>query len=202
MDFSSFFLGIFTVNFLIFLDFVEFNLNNIFLQSNLLHFIFYCISGRIDAQTLNYGIRSKSLLRKYQVINNNHYSLKNKPKINFLNFRFIGELFKTGFMPLKMVQEYLLSLTSSSPSGVIGDEERDVECLCRLLAIVGRAEGSRGISTDRSLVWKLDRVVEEDRASNRIRFMIQDLLEMRQNDWVSRRQLRNPFHFTAPSSNF
>lgn len=103
-------------------------------------------------------------------------------------------------MPLKMVQEYLLNLTSSAPSGLIGDEERDVECLCRLLAIVGRdLEGYQPIE---ACYRRLDRVIEEDRASNRIRFMIQDLLEMRQNDWVSRRQLRNPFHFTAPSSNF
>lgn len=48
---------------------------------------------------------------------------------------------------------------------------------------------------------QLNDALEEVSTPNKIRFMIQDLVELRENDWVSRRQRKNPFHFTASNSN-
>ncbi len=130
------------------------------------------------------------------------------------NIRFVGELYK---LP-KMLQDKimhdciqkLLGVTNKDAEGVLlmdsthmpvlkevspisASDEENMEALVKLLATIGRKLEEDAVDAYKaSLVRKyLERLfaVTEDRAlPSRMRFMVQDLLEMRHNGYMPRRR--------------
>ncbi|XP_046441878.1 eukaryotic translation initiation factor 4 gamma 1-like isoform X2 [Daphnia pulex] len=115
------------------------------------------------------------------------------------NIRFIGELFKLRILSVKIMHQCILRLLSQP------EDEESLECLCRLLSTIGKeletpmqvpAGRSTSISTNRetmnSYFSTLDGIVNKRKISNRIRFMIQDVVDLRKTGWKPRREDNNP----------
>ncbi|EAT34516.1 AAEL013249-PA [Aedes aegypti] len=107
--------------------------------------------------------------------------------------RFIGELFKQEQLTCKIMYTCINILLSEE----MLDEEA-LECLCKLLTTIGgRMEKDSG-QDSQSLQYYFDRLQEiADRkstiqVSNRIRFMILDLMDLRKNNWQPRRAQAAP----------
>ena len=110
------------------------------------------------------------------------------------NIRFIGELFKLRIISLDIVQKCISELFSQP------DDEESLERLCTLLSTVGKdleQQLSSGKSTtSRQKVMdpffsSLEAIVNS-KVSNRVRFMIQDVIDLRKNKWEPRREENKP----------
>merc|ERR1712087_364014 len=102
------------------------------------------------------------------------------------NIRFIGELYKLGMLTARIMHECVRKLLNSNPS-----DEESLECLCRLLTTVGQdldKETSERLSKgplpglcDLTGYFKeMRRFVEEKKTSARVRFLMQDVIELKQ----------------------
>lgn len=72
-------------------------------------------------------------------------------------------------------------------------DEEGLECLCKLLTTIGKELETKSVDltaifgTMKSIADKKD-----GKISSRIRFMLQDVIDLRQSKWISRRQDLNP----------
>ena len=104
--------------------------------------------------------------------------------------RYIGELYGTGIITSSIISACftkLLVTTDSEKYAAI--DESDIEELCRLISTVGKKLSAKnGNSLDQTLAT-LDQLVKEQKISqSRVRFLIHDTLDLKQNDWKVRIQ--------------
>lgn len=98
------------------------------------------------------------------------------------NVKFIGELFKEQMLTANIMVRCLQNLIDKI-------EEENLECLCKLLITIGKdLEVTKKINLD-SFFDKMQSIVDTKRnkISSRVRFMLQDVIELRCNKWVPRR---------------
>lgn len=87
--------------------------------------------------------------------------------------------------PFRRCCEQLLVGRKKQP---IPDQAEDLECLCHLMKTCGRIlDTDLGRPRMDQYFERLDRARENDKLPIRIRFIIQDLVEMRRNKWMPRR---------------
>ncbi|KAJ8078059.1 hypothetical protein PM082_000265 [Marasmius tenuissimus] len=95
--------------------------------------------------------------------------------------RFECELFK-----LQMITERIMHECAKSVLGN-GNEERRVEGLCLLLIRVGRIlDSPTGQGHMQEYLARLEELFKSPAVSLRIRFMVQDVIELRERQWVPR----------------
>lgn len=103
------------------------------------------------------------------------------------NIFFIGELFKLQMLTDTIMYDCIEYLLRDKT------DEEALECLCRLLKTIGKEldiKANEKQSNRQNLekqYRELDAIIKECKTSARIRFMIQDLVELRQANWVPRR---------------
>ena len=104
------------------------------------------------------------------------------------NIKFIGELGKLKILSSKVVHDCIRQLLSK----VKNADPDEVECLCKLLTTVGKV-----LDTPEAKLY-MDQYFErmEDLAGrknlpSRHRFMLQDVLDLRKNNWVQRQWKQN-----------
>nr|CAH0099116.1 unnamed protein product [Daphnia galeata] len=120
-------------------------------------------------------------------------------KKSLKTMRFIGELFKLRILSAKIMHQCVLRCLGQP------DDEDSLERLCTLLSAIGKeletpmqapAGRSISISTNRetmdSYFSTLDAIVKQRKISNRIRFMIEDVVNLRKRRWKPRREDNNP----------
>lgn len=96
------------------------------------------------------------------------------------NMRFIGELFMVGLIPGKIMHSVIQELLAD----VVNPEEEEVESVCRLLPTVGAALDK----PDMVHIWskyveRLKTLSGNTKLPSRVRFMVLDVLELRDNGW-------------------
>ncbi|GAB1610039.1 eukaryotic translation initiation factor 4 gamma 1-like isoform X1 [Argonauta hians] len=102
------------------------------------------------------------------------------------NIRFIGELFKLRMLTEKIMHDCVSNLLKSR-------DEESLECLCRLLKTVGKeVDSDVSKSTMKVYFQEMKDIVNEKKTSSRVRFMLQDAIELRENNWIPRRAENNP----------
>lgn len=107
--------------------------------------------------------------------------------------RFIGELFKQEQLICRIMYSCLNILLSEEML-----DEESLECLCKLLTTIGGRMEKDSVQDSQGLQYYFDRLQEiADRkstiqVSNRIRFMILDLIDLRKNNWQPRRAQAAP----------
>ncbi|KAJ8913562.1 hypothetical protein NQ315_017113 [Exocentrus adspersus] len=103
------------------------------------------------------------------------------------NIRFIGELFKQNMLTISIMMRCLTILLDNN-------DEESLECLCKLLTTIGKElEVKSNISLSQIFNTMKSIVVKKDgKISSRIRFMLQDVIDLRNSKWVPRRQDLNP----------
>jgi len=112
------------------------------------------------------------------------------------NIRFIGELYKLGMLTARIMHECVKKLLTTT-------DEESLECLCRLVTTVGQdldAETTAklkkgpipGINNLDVYFKEMNKIVAEKKTSSRVRFLMQDVIELRLNDWKKRREDAGP----------
>ncbi|CAF3130422.1 unnamed protein product [Rotaria sp. Silwood2] len=108
------------------------------------------------------------------------------------NIFFIGELFKLRMLTDSIMYDCIEYLLRDKT------DEESLECLCCLLRTIGKEldakanEKPMNKSNLQKQYRKLDSIIKEQKTSSRIRFMIQDLIELRQAAWIPRRDQPKP----------
>uniref|UniRef100_A0A3Q2ZGZ8 Eukaryotic translation initiation factor 4 gamma 1 n=1 Tax=Hippocampus comes TaxID=109280 RepID=A0A3Q2ZGZ8_HIPCM len=112
---------------------------------------------------------------------------KNKARRRSLgNIKFIGELFKLKMLTEVIMHECIVKLLKNH-------DEESLECLCRLLSTIGKDLDFEKAKPLMDQYFKqMDKVIKEKKTSARIRFMLQDVVDLRRSNWVPRRGDQGP----------
>ncbi|XP_041987702.1 eukaryotic translation initiation factor 4 gamma 3-like isoform X2 [Aricia agestis] len=97
------------------------------------------------------------------------------------NVRFIGELYKLKMLTAKIMVFCMNHLIDKL-------EEEKLECLCKLLTTIGQQVESEVKEPLEAVFKKMQEIVERksDRISSRVRFMLQDVIELKRRKWVTK----------------
>ncbi|KAM3871346.1 eukaryotic translation initiation factor 4 gamma 1-like [Diretmus argenteus] len=112
---------------------------------------------------------------------------KNQAKRRSLgNIRLIGELFK-----LKMLTDVIMH--DCIVRFLMNHDEESLECLCRLLSTIGKeVDIEKAKPRMDQYFTQMEKIIKERKTSSRIRFMLQDMQDLRSNNWVPRRRDQGP----------
>jgi len=100
------------------------------------------------------------------------------------HMKFLGELYKRDVVKLQVMMHCLDELLRES------ENEDALECFAELMTTMGaKLEGHAKKNNKPSFDWKqIVTLRSSSKISNRIKFLLQDLLDLKDNDWVSRRK--------------
>ncbi|XP_068172754.1 eukaryotic translation initiation factor 4 gamma 1-like isoform X2 [Antennarius striatus] len=102
------------------------------------------------------------------------------------NIKFIGELFKLKMLTEVIMHDCIVKLLKNH-------DEESLECLCRLLSTIGKdLDFERAKPRMDQYFNQMEKIIKERKTTSRIRFMLQDVLELRWNNWVPRRGDQGP----------
>ncbi|XP_034056881.1 eukaryotic translation initiation factor 4 gamma 3-like isoform X13 [Gymnodraco acuticeps] len=102
------------------------------------------------------------------------------------NIRFIGELFKLKMLTEAIMHDCVVKLLKNH-------DEESLECLCRLLTTIGKdLDFEKAKPRMDQYFNQMEKIVKERKTSSRIRFMLQDIVDQRLHNWVSRRADQGP----------
>ncbi|XP_017362186.1 eukaryotic translation initiation factor 4 gamma 3 isoform X15 [Cebus imitator] len=102
------------------------------------------------------------------------------------NIKFIGELFKLKMLTEAIMHDCVVKLLKNH-------DEESLECLCRLLTTIGKdLDFEKAKPRMDQYFNQMEKIVKERKTSSRIRFMLQDVIDLRLCNWVSRRADQGP----------
>ncbi|XP_063772684.1 eukaryotic translation initiation factor 4 gamma 1 isoform X3 [Pseudophryne corroboree] len=102
------------------------------------------------------------------------------------NIKFIGELFKLKMLTEAIMHDCVVKLLKNH-------DEESLECLCRLLSTIGKdLDFERAKPRMDQYFNQMDKIIKERKTSSRIRFMLQDLIDLRLCNWIPRRADAGP----------
>ncbi|CAJ1050159.1 LOW QUALITY PROTEIN: eukaryotic translation initiation factor 4 gamma 3 [Xyrichtys novacula] len=102
------------------------------------------------------------------------------------NIKFIGELFKLKMLTEAIMHDCVVKLLKNH-------DEESLECLCRLLTTIGKdLDFEKAKPRMDQYFNQMEKIVKERKTSSRIRFMLQDVIDLRLHNWVSRRADQGP----------
>ncbi|KAB5550135.1 hypothetical protein PHYPO_G00050330 [Pangasianodon hypophthalmus] len=102
------------------------------------------------------------------------------------NIKFIGELFKLKMLTESIMHDCVVKLLKNH-------DEESLECLCRLLSTIGKdLDFEKARPRMDQYFNQMEKIIKERKTSSRIRFMLQDVIDLRRNNWVPRRGDQGP----------
>uniref|UniRef100_A0A8D0DBD3 Eukaryotic translation initiation factor 4 gamma, 1a n=1 Tax=Sander lucioperca TaxID=283035 RepID=A0A8D0DBD3_SANLU len=102
------------------------------------------------------------------------------------NIKFIGELFKLKMLTEAIMHDCVVKLLKNH-------DEESLECLCRLFSTIGKdLDFEKAKPRMDQYFNQMDKIIKERKTSSRIRFMLQDVLDLRKSGWVPRRGDQGP----------
>ncbi|KAM3834510.1 eukaryotic translation initiation factor 4 gamma 1 isoform 2-T4 [Vipera latastei] len=102
------------------------------------------------------------------------------------NIKFIGELFKLKMLTETIMHDCVVKLLKNH-------DEESLECLCRLLTTIGKdLDFEKAKPRMDQYFTQMEKIIKEKKTSSRIRFMLQDVIDLRRNSWVPRRGEQGP----------
>ncbi|XP_043926739.1 eukaryotic translation initiation factor 4 gamma 1-like [Protopterus annectens] len=97
------------------------------------------------------------------------------------NIKFIGELFKLKMLTEPIMHDCIVKLLKNH-------DEESLECLCRLLTTIGKdLDFEKAKPRMDQYFNQMGKIIKERKTSSRIRFMLQDVIDLRLCNWVPRR---------------
>uniref|UniRef100_A0AAY4AG58 W2 domain-containing protein n=1 Tax=Denticeps clupeoides TaxID=299321 RepID=A0AAY4AG58_9TELE len=97
------------------------------------------------------------------------------------NIKLIGELFKLQMLAEPIMHDCIVKLLKKH-------DEESLECLCCLLSTIGKDMDFEKVKPRMDQYFnQMEKIIKERKTSSRICFMLQDVLDLRRNNWVPRR---------------
>ena len=105
------------------------------------------------------------------------------------NIRLIGELYKKQILTERIMHECIKKLL-----GQIEDpDQEDIEALCKLMTTIGaQIDHEKARDYMEAYFRRMDLLSNNTKLPSRIRFMLQDVMDLRQNMWQTRRKAEGP----------
>ncbi|XP_062851492.1 eukaryotic translation initiation factor 4 gamma 1-like [Trichomycterus rosablanca] len=114
---------------------------------------------------------------------------------SLLNMEFIAELFKREMLPKSFINSWIEQKLVVNPS------EENLECLCRLLSMAGKDLHDENDTYLMDLYFcAINKIIQQKKLSSRICSMLQSIVELRQNNWVPKRKIRDTKTINVDSS--
>eukprot|EP01111_Echinosteliopsis_oligospora_P011802 TRINITY_DN3973_c0_g1_i1.p1 TRINITY_DN3973_c0_g1~~TRINITY_DN3973_c0_g1_i1.p1 ORF type:complete len:1353 (-),score=469.42 TRINITY_DN3973_c0_g1_i1:142-4200(-) len=106
------------------------------------------------------------------------------------NIKFIGELYKCDMLTEKIMHECIVKLLGE----IKHPSDEDLEALCKLLSTIGKKldQNSRAKSHMDTYFSRINTVTNHPSISPRIKFALEEVMELRKNSWVPRRDANAP----------
>lgn len=102
------------------------------------------------------------------------------------NIKFIGELFKLKMLTEAIMHDCVVKLLKNH-------DEESLECLCRLLTTIGKdLDFEKAKPRMDQYFNQMEKIIKEKKTSSRIRFMLQDVIDLRRSSWIPRRGDQGP----------
>lgn len=104
------------------------------------------------------------------------------------NIKFIGELGKLDMLHEGILHKCIKQLLEKHRNSAMADMSEDLECLSQILKTVGRR-----LDTAKARAWmdqyfeRIKMFIASEQLPSRIRFMLLDVIELRENTWEPRR---------------
>lgn len=103
------------------------------------------------------------------------------------NIKFICELGKKRLLQEEILHECIRGLLSRKKERTLQDQAQDLECLCQIMRTIGSL---LDIETSRNLMnqyfERIDMYSRKPELPSRIRFMLRDVIDLRNNNWRPR----------------
>ncbi|KAK3872667.1 hypothetical protein Pcinc_022262 [Petrolisthes cinctipes] len=129
--------------------------------------------------------------KKLELLEKLDYEETKMRKLSVGNIKFVGELYHRRMLTSPIMIRIIRKLLER------GDEE-SLECLCKLLTTCGqtleiqcRTQGKAMNNWNKHLK-ALEKMVSQKQTSSRLKFLMMDVLDLRQNKWVPRREENKP----------
>ncbi|RUS87631.1 hypothetical protein EGW08_004616, partial [Elysia chlorotica] len=104
------------------------------------------------------------------------------------NIKFIGELGKLEMLHENILHRCIKQLLEKKKNSQLKDMSEDLECLCQIMRTIGPR-----IDTPKARAWmdqyfeRINYFADNGDLPSRIRFMLQDVIELRNNNWKPRK---------------
>ncbi|KAK6973350.1 eukaryotic translation initiation factor 4 gamma 2 [Biomphalaria glabrata] len=104
------------------------------------------------------------------------------------NIKFIGELGKLDMLHEGILHKCIKQLLEKKKNAQLKDMSEDLECLCQIMRTIGPR-----IDLPKARAWmdqyfeRINQFAANSELPSRIRFMLQDVIELRENDWKPRK---------------
>jgi len=127
--------------------------------------------------------------REAEILSDEYYAAQKAKRQGLGLVRFIGELFKLNMLTERIMHECIKKLLSNIET----PEEEDIESLSRLMMTVGALlDHEKAISHMNVYFSRMQIMSNSPNLSSRARFMLQDVIDTRNNKWVGRNVAAGP----------
>ncbi|XP_067048900.1 eukaryotic translation initiation factor 4 gamma 1-like isoform X2 [Acropora muricata] len=135
------------------------------------------------ADLVNQGLNEEELQKRKSDLEDQVHQAKRR---TLGNIRFIGELFKLKMLTESIMHDCVVKLLRSN-------DEESFECLCKLLVTIGKdLDHEKAKPRFDQYFAQINKIISAKITSSRVRFMMQDIVDLRNNNWVPRREDNNP----------